>query len=474
MSHPHHLSELSVQLRRLQSEKNEQANEIDRLERQVRILSELKGINITDLQDALRAACEAEAHGELRALVGKLQSRIDVLELGGGQYTGRMRRGGALDDNEDASTRFNQEAAARARLTLELRIGELEEVESTLRAELDSVYKNSQSLTERNTNLETQLLQQRAQLEEWERRWKAKEEEETKRNSVVPVAMPSAGSYNYSEFSTTTNNVTTTPSPAILLHNAPQSQVDAESKQRALTAEAALAGEKEQRSLLESQLASAQKSYELKIDQMLHRIQFLEGQLHDLEQQLSSLYAAFGIMQGENKEERIEKEAWKRTLLESDAARAKEETEKEMSNRADQSQRSKPKNDGTKRRSLTKLLSTPSSIPKAAVKPAAHPPIAKGLLLLLLDKDDQPMSPTPSLSNPRPKSFSARKLPLKLHKSSSEAGLKFKRQYVVLHGANGLYQIRYGDSYTGQVAGVHEFITAGVSSIDVRNIYVHD
>ena len=39
------------------------------LERQVRILSELKGIGITDLQDALRLACEAEAHGELQNLV---------------------------------------------------------------------------------------------------------------------------------------------------------------------------------------------------------------------------------------------------------------------------------------------------------------------------------------------------------------------------------------------------------------------
>jgi len=35
-----------------------------------------------------------------------------------------------------------------------------------------------------------------------------------------------------------------------------------------------------------------------------------------------------------------------------------------------------------------------------------------------------------------------------------------------LHGANGLYQIRYGDSYDGPVSGVHEFLTAGVSSIE--------
>ena len=92
------------------------------------------------------------------------------------------------------------------------------------------------------------------------------------------------------------------------------------------------------------------------------------------------------------------------------------------------------------------------------------------ILLLLLDKDDQalPSTPSPAATTPRTKSFSARKL---LTKSSSKrqvnaTSFKFKKQYCVLHGANGLYQIRYGDSYDGPVAGVHEFLTAGVSSIE--------
>lgn len=129
------------------------------------------------------------------------------------------------------------------------------------------------------------------------------------------------------------------------------------------------------------------------------------------------------------------------------------------------------------RRSLRLLSpSTPrpeeSIPPRAAVRPAAHPPICKGILLLLLDKDDQALPSTPSTATtPRTKSFSARKL---LTKSSSKrqmnaptaTSFKFKKQYCVLHGANGLYQIRYGDSYDGPVAGVHEFLTAGVSSIE--------
>ncbi|KAL7537247.1 hypothetical protein ACHAWF_005710 [Thalassiosira exigua] len=462
-----HLSELSVQLRKLQTEKNAQANEIDRLERQVRILSDLKGICITDLQAALRSACESEAHGELHAIVGKLQARIDGLQLGGGGGLGAKAKGGLLDEVNHVPTQdqFNEEAAKRARTALELRIGELEEIESTLRTELDALYQNSQKMTERNTLLETQVMQQKAQLEQWERRWKAKEEEEMQRSGLVPMPSPSAGSYNYSEFATPNGNGVPPPQP-ILLHNAPQSEIDTQHEQRALAAEAALAGEKQQRSLVQSQLSSTQKSYELKVEQYQHRIQFLEGQTRDLEQQMSSLYAAFGIMQDDNKEEREEKEAWKQTLLASDAAIAQEQTKVQMKDQfkggSTPSEKKTPKSE----RSLVpfgKSRSPLTSSSKAAVRPASHPPIAKGLLLLLLDKDDQPLPPNPpSPENSQHRRRSGKMPSFKLHKSPSSrsgSGLKFKRQYVVLHGANGLYQIRYGDTYTGPVSGVCEFIT---------------
>lgn len=108
-------------------------------------------------------------------------------------------------------------------------------------------------MVHRNTFLETQLLQQKAQLDQWERRWRAKEEEEMNRTSLVPVATPPpvAGSYNYSEFSAVPNGNSGVP---ILLHNAPQSEIDAEHERRMIAAESALAGEKQQRALVESQL----------------------------------------------------------------------------------------------------------------------------------------------------------------------------------------------------------------------------
>ena len=91
----------------------------------------------------------------LRALVGKLEARVEGLQLGGVGGGGRQRAlGGNTDaDHIPSQDQFNQEAAARARTALELRIGEFEEIESNHQKELDSLYKNSQSLTLRNTLL---------------------------------------------------------------------------------------------------------------------------------------------------------------------------------------------------------------------------------------------------------------------------------------------------------------------------------
>ena len=531
-----HLSELSIQLRKLQSENNAQSSEIDRLERQIRILSETKGISLNELRGALKTACEGEAHEELRAIVGKLEATLQGMEASGGGRNprrggfGNFGKGGlAEEENHVAAAartqeQFNQEAAARARTTLELRVGELEELETTLRAELATLYQHVEKVTARNTFLETQNLQQKAQLAEWERRWRLKEEEEIKKGSVVPVHMPtsptggvSCGSYNYAEFATNKDAASEPPAPLIMLHNEPQSHLDNE--QRVLAAETALAGEKQQRAILQSQMASAQKSYELKIDQYQHRMQFQAGQLTDLEQQLSSLYAAFGIVQNERIEERDQKEEWKKNLLESDTVLAKEAYEKEqqqMNNVAiggvatnnvaggtvpevqygqyggrmthKQSSRSflgrsksasvsSPGYPGS-RRSLQSSPAPPMYTPPpaptslTAVKPSVdHTTIVKGYLWLLLDKNQGAPESTPTAASSHSSPFSPRKLLMKSKSNSkntpsSSASPKYKKQMCVLHGANGLYQLRYGDSFLGPVAGVLEFITTGVSSTE--------
>jgi hypothetical protein len=157
-------------------------------------------------------------------------------------------------------------------------------------------------LTARNTTLETQHAQQQNVIDDWERRWVEREQEEIRKGGIV--ARPSeAGSYNYSEFATEVKGKGL--QPTLLLRN--ESQSTHEMQQRLLAAETALDGERQQNDLLKQQVESSQKSYDLKLEQNEHRMQFLEGQIADLEQQLSSLYAAFEFVQQERVEERDQK-----------------------------------------------------------------------------------------------------------------------------------------------------------------------
>ncbi len=75
------LSELSKQLRILQAKNEGQSVEINRLERQLRILAELQGISVADLRKALEDACANEAFGELQHRVAKLRAELEAATL---------------------------------------------------------------------------------------------------------------------------------------------------------------------------------------------------------------------------------------------------------------------------------------------------------------------------------------------------------------------------------------------------------
>jgi hypothetical protein len=75
------LSELSKQLRILQAKNEGQSVEINRLERQLRILAELQGISVADLRKALEDACADEAFGELQHRVAKLRAELEAATL---------------------------------------------------------------------------------------------------------------------------------------------------------------------------------------------------------------------------------------------------------------------------------------------------------------------------------------------------------------------------------------------------------
>jgi hypothetical protein len=75
------LSELARQLRVMQAKNQALTVEVGRLERQLRILSDLSGISVTDLRATLERACESEAYGELQHRLAKLQAQLEEAKL---------------------------------------------------------------------------------------------------------------------------------------------------------------------------------------------------------------------------------------------------------------------------------------------------------------------------------------------------------------------------------------------------------
>jgi len=129
------LSELSKQLRILQAKNESQNVEINRLERQLRILADLQGISVGDLRRALEDACASEAFGELQNHVSKLKYELEAAILA-------------------KQKELRQDAAAPNIANLELRVGELEEVEEKQMTEIRDLYENLRQEKAQSTRIE--------------------------------------------------------------------------------------------------------------------------------------------------------------------------------------------------------------------------------------------------------------------------------------------------------------------------------
>jgi len=129
------LSELSKQLRALQSTNHEQAATIDNLERKLKILTDLKGVSLNDLKSALWDACQGEAYNELTAEVRTLRSQLDLA-------------------NDNDKINLSEKHTTQDIANLELRVGELEEVEESLQAEISELYESLRKKSSKVTELE--------------------------------------------------------------------------------------------------------------------------------------------------------------------------------------------------------------------------------------------------------------------------------------------------------------------------------
>ena len=119
------LSELAVQLRSLQNKSKAQKLEIARLEKHIEILSDLQNVSVQDLQKALANACEAQAHNSLRLQIKQLQNQIK------GQQEITTTSSSSTADVANYKTQV---------ASLELQVGEMEELLQAKDQEVDRLY----------------------------------------------------------------------------------------------------------------------------------------------------------------------------------------------------------------------------------------------------------------------------------------------------------------------------------------------
>ena len=124
----------SRQLRFLQAKNQMQSLEIGRLERHLRILTEMQGISMADFQSQVDREWWAEAHAELRRRVASLQAQLGSSTMA------------------PPSTHQDAGASARKIAILELRIGQLEELEEKQSTEIEDLYRRLMEEKTRNVH----------------------------------------------------------------------------------------------------------------------------------------------------------------------------------------------------------------------------------------------------------------------------------------------------------------------------------
>eukprot|EP00547_Thalassionema_nitzschioides_P006711 CAMPEP_0194219652 /NCGR_PEP_ID=MMETSP0156-20130528/26480_1 /TAXON_ID=33649 /ORGANISM="Thalassionema nitzschioides, Strain L26-B" /LENGTH=837 /DNA_ID=CAMNT_0038949405 /DNA_START=176 /DNA_END=2689 /DNA_ORIENTATION=- len=162
------LSELSKQLRVLQSKNHEQAATIDNLERKLKILTDLKGVSLNDMKSALWDACQGEAFNELTAEVRTLRSQLDLTK-----------------NNNNDKISFSEKHATQDIANLELRVGELEEVEESLQNQISELYESLRKKSSRVTELEASCDQYKVREKELKEKYKAMEEKLVRENRAA-------------------------------------------------------------------------------------------------------------------------------------------------------------------------------------------------------------------------------------------------------------------------------------------------
>ncbi|KAL3912902.1 MAG: hypothetical protein SGARI_000922, partial [Bacillariaceae sp.] len=361
------LSELSKQLRILQAKNESQAVDINRLERQLRILADLQGISVADLRKALEDACASEAFGELQSRMAKLRHELEAATLA---KQGELRK----------------DMTAPKIANLELRVGELEEIEERQKAEIAHLYQQLMHEREKSTRLESENESLKNEMEEMRRKLqqemakanrlqtefqermdkfqqdqarKMKEELEQHRTRLNSMESQDKGKKASSRSASSTPSV----SPEMMAEyermakllrereeqlRIAQARLNAEeikyvqklkdAEERARKAEMDLKVELDKMKLMMKELEDADGQSGLRLAQYKARFTVQDERIEDLEQQLDSLYTAFTLLKEEFDSENVKRAAMMTNLKDADEeiARQAHSLEKQKSMRGRQ------------------------------------------------------------------------------------------------------------------------------------------
>jgi predicted secreted protein/ABC-type transporter Mla MlaB component len=335
------LSELSKQLRIFQAKNEAQAVEISRLERQLRILADLQGINVADLRKALEEACQNEAFGEMQSRVQKLRAELEAAMLA---------KGGII----------RKDMAAPEIANLELRVGELEEVEEKQQREIAHLYEQLRHERARATRLESECDQWKKDTNEYSDRLKSEaakasqlekefqdqlrklQEEYAKKMQEGLMAVQSVAKEGGSVSATYISPEMADEYERLLkamkekdeeLHKAREELKAEHEKNLQFMRERDNAArmdqvnsqvENENRVLLIKQLQDADSQNELRLAQYKTRFAVQDERINDMAQQLESLYTAFGLLKEEQDSDNLTRAALRNRLDEADAAMARQ------------------------------------------------------------------------------------------------------------------------------------------------------
>lgn len=290
------LSELARQLRDLQNKYETQQIEMARLQRQIRILSDLEGVSVSNLRHALQEACAAEAHGELLHQVALLRAQLETYSSRIPPLRSSVPAGQQQEQQQHQQLQLQHESARLSHRVadLELQIGEMEELHEKQRGEITTLYEQLATERDRATKAEGKVEQLETEL-------RRQEEKVAK----LAVAESIKGDDNDHPDHGVGPAITTTSQ---------QPNDDSPHVHDLLNALHAVHVELQ---LCQGQLAlSKQKSNAVAEQSRLQQIQsraramVQDERIRDLDQQLSSLYTAFDMLQ----QEQLEQESSHRVL----------------------------------------------------------------------------------------------------------------------------------------------------------------